>query len=99
MKINESIRALREDHDLTQQEIADLLLLDRKTYNRAENGSTCLSIESLIKLADYYRVSLDKVVGRNEPKDATINKDSLFNAYQGAAPRIKKAIKALLDIS
>ena len=99
MKINENIRALREDHDLTQQEIADLLLIDRKTYNRAEKGTTKLNIEALIKLADYYQISLDKMVGRKIQQNNTpISSTKLLNAYQQAPDKIKIAINSLLEI-
>ncbi len=58
------IRDLREDHDLTQNQIAKILGCTQQTYSRYENGEITIDINSLIKLADFYHTSLDFLVGR-----------------------------------
>ncbi len=58
------IRNLREDVDLTQENIAQLLNCSRSTYSRYEEGNRRIDIFDLIKLAEYYDVSLDYIVGR-----------------------------------
>lgn len=58
------IRDLREDHDLTQKQIAKILGCTQQTYSRYENGEITIDINSLIKLADFYHTSLDFLVGR-----------------------------------
>lgn len=58
------IRNLHEDADLTQANIALLLNCSQSTYSRYEEGSRMVGIYDLIKLADYYDVSLDYLVGR-----------------------------------
>ncbi len=63
MNFYERIRNLRNDHDLSQTEIADLLKIDRKTYNRLENGKHEAKLETAMVLADFYNVSLDYIVG------------------------------------
>lgn len=55
---------LRVDHDLTQQEVADILGCRREVYRRYEKGTRTIPVEFLIVLADYYKVSLDYLVGR-----------------------------------
>ena len=50
---------LRLDHDLTQQQVADYLGCQREVYRRYEKGTRELPLDFLIKLADYYRVSVD----------------------------------------
>ncbi|MBQ9535854.1 MAG: helix-turn-helix transcriptional regulator [Clostridia bacterium] len=55
---------LRIDHDLTQQQVADLLCCKREVYRRYEKGIHTIPVEFLIKLADYYGVSIDYIVGR-----------------------------------
>ncbi len=55
---------LRVDHDLTQQEVADILGCQREVYRRYEKGTRTIPVEFLIVLADYYKVSLDYLVGR-----------------------------------
>ena len=55
---------LRIDHDLTQQDIANLLCCQREVYRRYEKGTRTIPIDFLIKLADFYHVSIDYIVGR-----------------------------------
>lgn len=63
-----NIRNLREDNDKTQQEIADYLNIKQTTYSKYELGKINIPIEVFIKLADYYDVSLDYLVGRSKDK-------------------------------
>ena len=53
------IRDLREDRDLTQQEIADMLFINRRTYAAYENGVNSMTPETLIKIAKIHNVSVD----------------------------------------
>lgn len=62
------IRDLREDRDLTQQEIADLLLCDQSLYSKYERLERPLPLELAAKLAVYYDVSLDYLVGLSNTK-------------------------------
>lgn len=62
----ERIRDLREDHDKKQKELAEYLGVQQNTYSDYETGKINVPIETLIKLADYYKVSLDYLVGRDE---------------------------------
>lgn len=66
------LRALREDSDIKQKEIAEALQIKPNTYNRYECGVNEPDIAMLIKLADYFEVSLDFLLG-HQPK----NTDSL----------------------
>ena len=64
------IRDLREDDDLTQEYIAKIVLnCTRSAYSKMEAGSRLISINDLIKLADFYKVSLDYLVGRVDHKE------------------------------
>lgn len=58
------IRDLREDNDLKQKDLAKILSVDQSTYSDYENGRINVPIEQLIKIADFYNVSLDYLVGR-----------------------------------
>lgn len=60
------VRDLREDHDKTQKDIAAMLNMQLTVYQRYERGERELPLWAAIKLADYYKVSLDFLVGRNE---------------------------------
>ena len=68
------IRSLREDRDLTQKDVANYLHCSQRVYSDYECGNVSISVESLIKLADFYNVSLDYLVGRSNLK--TIIKDN-----------------------
>jgi transcriptional regulator with XRE-family HTH domain len=61
-----NIRALREDRDLRQREIAEVLCVSQNTYSQYENGVIEFTAEKLIRLADYYNVSVDYLLGRTD---------------------------------
>ncbi|MBQ8584815.1 MAG: helix-turn-helix transcriptional regulator [Butyricicoccus sp.] len=60
----ERLRDLREDHDLTQKEIAAVLDIDQRVYSTYETGKREIPVHHLIKLADYYHVTTDYLLGR-----------------------------------
>ena len=62
------IRELREDNDLTQQEIAAYLHCDQSLYSKYERGERELPLDYFIKLGQYYKVSLDYLAGLTEDK-------------------------------
>ena len=66
MNMKLRIRDMREDNDLTQQKIADVLLCDQSLYSKYERGEREIPLALLIKLADYYDTSLDYLVGRTD---------------------------------
>lgn len=63
------IRDLREDKDWTQQKIADMLFINRRTYAAYENGVNSMTPETLIKLAAIHNVSIDYLLGITDTKD------------------------------
>ena len=62
------IRDLREDSDKKQAELAEYLNIDQSTYSDYEHGKINIPVEQLIKIADFYDVSLDYLVGRDRKK-------------------------------
>ena len=62
------IRDLREDHDKTQQEIADILGTSQTMYARYERGANELPLHHLIALCKYYDVSADYILGLKDKK-------------------------------
>lgn len=62
------IRNLREDEDLTQEDVAKILNISQTTYSRYESGSLDLPSQSLIKLAEFYSVSVDYLLGISNSK-------------------------------
>lgn len=62
------LKDLREDRDLTQENIAQLLGIRQNVYSRYERGAQNIPLEHLLFLADYYNVSTDFILGRtNNP--------------------------------
>ena len=62
MSIYRRVRDLREDHDKTQRDIANVLNMQLTVYQRYERGERELPLWAAIKLAEYYHVSLDYLV-------------------------------------
>ena len=62
------LRDLREDNDITQNQIALMLNNKQNTYSQYENGKREVPINILWKLADFYDVSIDYLVGREKER-------------------------------
>ena len=60
------IYELREDNDVKQKTIAAYLGMQPNVYRRYEKGIRAIPVEAVIKLADYYRVSTDYLLGRTD---------------------------------
>ena len=73
--IFENIRNLREDNDKTQVELAEYLHVKQTTYSKYELGKINIPIEVFIKLADYYDVSVDYLIGRTQHKKTVDSSD------------------------
>ena len=72
MKYVKRIRDLREDHDKTQKEIAEVLGTSQTMYARYERGANELPIRHLITLCKLYGVTADYILGINVPSGKTI---------------------------
>ena len=70
MNYYERLRHLREDHDLKQQQIAEILGTTQEQYWKYENGKQMMAIDRYITLAKYYRVSIDYIAGLTNQKRA-----------------------------
>ena len=64
MRMELRIRDLREDRDLKQKQVADYLLCDQSLYSKYERGERPLPLDYADKLADFYGVSVDYLLGR-----------------------------------
>lgn len=63
------IRDLREDHDLTQKEMASALHCSQQVYSNYELGQRDIPTDILIKLSAFYRVSVDYILGISDSPD------------------------------
>ena len=63
MDYRERLRGLREDNDLSQPQLGKLINKSQQGYSHIENGRADLSIEDLITLCKFYKVSADYFIG------------------------------------
>lgn len=73
------LREIREDRDITQKEIAKILNISQVVYSRYETGIRLIPIDKLTKLAEYYKLPVDYILGLTDekkpyPKSFIINK-------------------------
>ncbi len=62
------LKDLREDKDMKQAEIAEILFTSQTVYSRYERGARTIPVEHLLILADFYDVSVDYILGRTNNK-------------------------------
>ncbi len=62
------LKDLREDMDMTQSRISEVLGIQQTVYSRYERGFQTIPVEHLIRLADFYEVSTDYILGRTPIK-------------------------------
>ena len=63
------IRDLREDNDLTQKQMGEILSCSQRVYSNYERGELDIPTETLIKLADFHKVSVDYLLNRTDKKE------------------------------
>jgi len=68
VQYHEKIKELREDHDLNQSQIAEIIQTTQSYYAQYENGKRSIPFERVIEIAEYYNVSLDWIAGRTDKK-------------------------------
>ena len=103
------IEDLRIDHDLTQQQVADMLGCKREVYRRYEKGIRTIPIDFLIKLADYFGGSTDYLLGREPAADPLqglditvdrVDNDNFIEAYEKLPECVKQVfIDTMLKLS
>ena len=65
------LKDLREDSDMTQTKVAELLHTSQTVYSRYERGFQTIPVEHLLILADFYGVSVDYILGRTNVKEVS----------------------------
>lgn len=69
MIFNERLKILREEKNLTQEKAAALMEIPLRTYNRIEKDGSKTHYDTLVKIADYYHVSVDWLMGRTDRRE------------------------------
>ena len=63
------IQDLRTDADMSQKQLSEILHISQRSYSHYETGSRNIPVEMLIRLANYYDISVDYLVGRTYKKE------------------------------
>ena len=63
------IQDLRTDTDMSQKQLSEILHISQRSYSHYETGSRNIPVEMLIRLANYYDISVDYLVGRTDKKE------------------------------
>lgn len=75
MEFKDKLSELRKSHDLTQEELANILMISRTAISKWESGRGYPSIESLKQLAKYFDVSIDDLLSSDKVIDIAINEN------------------------
>jgi len=93
------LKELRKDCKVTQLQIAEYLGVSRPTYTRYENGEREPNIETIIKIAKYFNISIDYLFGIESPINVdTSNPLSIGLQLEGMDVEIYKCAKDLSDV-
>lgn len=88
------LRDLREDSDMNQTQIAEILFTSQTVYSRYERGARTIPVEHLLILADFYGVSTDYILGRTNNKK--LNKQKTGSClYLGILLLLRLAVDSL----
>ena len=63
------IQDLRTDADMSQKQLSEILHISQRSYSHYETGSRNIPVEMLIRLANYYDISVGYLVGRTDKKE------------------------------
>ncbi|MCI1921936.1 MAG: helix-turn-helix domain-containing protein [Liquorilactobacillus nagelii] len=77
------IQSLRETFDLQQAELADKININRSVLNRIENGTRPLRDDEIKKIADFFEVSADYLLGRKHSEKVELDNKDTVMTYQG----------------
>ncbi len=72
MPLYERIRNLREDKDLTQTDMGKILSCSQRVYSNYERGDIDIPTTTLIKIADFHKVSIDYLLNRTNNSNTNI---------------------------
>ena len=97
--ISSRISEIRQQKGLTQADIARYLKVTQQTYSSYETGKRQMNYETLCMLADFYEVSTDYLLGRQDAMPSFLNDDerSVLAQYRIIGEHAKDAIRNNLD--
>ncbi len=102
----ENLRGLRQEKGISQRQLADVLLVSQQAINKYENHHVEPDIGTLIKMADFFNVSVDYLIGHSDIRhklervhsyDLNEDESYIVNEYRKLDPSKKAAIRVLID--
>lgn len=100
--IGKTIKKIREDKEMTQLQIAELIHMHRSNYSKVESGERDLSIEAVNKIAKFWGMTIDELVNFDGkmPDDITVEDKSLMEQVkliQELEPEEKNMVFKMID--
>ena len=99
------LRELRQKSGLSQQQLADILVISQQSVNKYENHNVEPDIATLIAMADYFNTSVDYLIGNTDIDhlietvtkfDLNKDEEALMKNYRNLAPNEKSVIQDLI---
>ncbi len=94
IKIGKEIKRLRMVSEMTQEQVAEGLHLDRNAYGEIERGKTDIHLSRLVQIANFFEVEIEDLVGSNKAvfyvngTSNTQSNNNLYNDYRGVSPEV-----------
>ncbi|MBQ9808335.1 MAG: helix-turn-helix transcriptional regulator [Ruminococcus sp.] len=102
MSYYQRIKDLREDKDLRQEDIAKIFNMHKTTYCRYEQGKSTPTLDIIIEIAKFYKVSIDYIAGLTNDKGGlhknTTAENEILNKYNALSDIRKGRVLQLLDM-
>ena len=86
--LGKRLKSLREQNQITQEELAKILDIDSSTIANYENGNRQPKYHTLVNIADYFGISIDWLIGRTSNPQIS----SIALAVEGLEPRVQKVL-------
>ena len=93
-----NLKRLRQENGISQQQLADIIMVSQQSINKYENHRVEPDIDTLIKMADYFNVTVDFLIGRTEtpPQETTDKEQCLIREYRSPNATQKDIILNLI---
>lgn len=96
-----NLKLLRQNYKISQQQLADVIGVSQQSINKYENHNIEPDIETLMKMADYFCVSVDYLIGHSDEHGADVSSISadeakLINNFRSLTPKQRESIVLII---